>query len=136
MNRIRDWFARFMTGRYGVDQMGKTMNWAVIILLLIAMLTGNMLIDMIGMALLVYTYFRIFSRNHSARYQENQRYLQMTADIRRRWNRFMSINRQRKDFHIYTCPNKSCKQKIRIPRGKGKIEVTCPKCRTSFVKNS
>lgn len=136
MNRIREWLMRFMAGRYGVDQMGKTMNWAILIFLVLAMFTGNMLFELIGVGLLIYTYFRIFSRNHSARYQENQRYLLATADIRRRWNSFVNVNRQRKDFHIYTCPNKSCKQKIRVPKGKGRIQVTCPKCRTQFIKNS
>lgn len=136
---MKDKFYRFMQGRYGVDQFAKfTMGVALVsIVLAIFVNTGSSagsLLDMLGLVAIVYTYFRIFSRNISKRAQENQKYLSATATIRQRLNKEKNMMKQRKDYHIYTCP--SCGQKVRIPRGKGKIEISCPKCHSKFVKRS
>ena len=136
---MKDKFYRFMQGRYGVDQFAKfTMGVALVsIVLAIFVNTGSSagsLLDMLGLVAIVYTYFRIFSRNISKRAQENQKYLSATAKLRQRLNKEKKMMKQRKDYHIYTCP--SCGQKVRIPRGKGKIEISCPKCHSKFVKRS
>ena len=136
---MKDKFYRFMQGRYGVDQFAKfTMGVALVsIVLAIFVNTGSsagFLLDMLGLVAIVYTYFRIFSRNISKRAQENQKYLSATAKLRQRLNKEKNMMKQRKDYHIYTCP--SCGQKVRIPRGKGKIEISCPKCHSKFVKRS
>ena len=136
---MKDKFYRFMQGRYGVDQFAKfTMGVALVsIVLAIFVNTGSSagsLLDMLGLVAIVYTYFRIFSRNISKRAQENQKYLSATAKLRQRLNKEKNMMKQRKEYHIYTCP--SCGQKVRIPRGKGKIEISCPKCHSKFVKRS
>ena len=136
---MKDKFYRFMQGRYGVDQFAKfTMGVALVsIVLAIFVNTGSSagsLLDMLGLVAIVYTYFRIFSRNISKRAPENQKYLSATAKLRQRLNKEKNMMKQRKDYHIYTCP--SCGQKVRIPRGKGKIEISCPKCHSKFVKRS
>ena len=136
---MKDKFYRFMQGRYGVVQFAKfTMGVALVsIVLAIFVNTGSSagsLLDMLGLVAIVYTYFRIFSRNISKRAQENQKYLSATAKLRQRLNKEKNMMKQRKDYHIYTCP--SCGQKVRIPRGKGKIEISCPKCHSKFVKRS
>ena len=136
---MKDKFYRFMQGRYGVDQFAKfTMGVALVsIVLAIFVNTGSSagsILDMLGLVAIVYTYFRIFSRNISKRAQENQKYLSATAKLRQRLNKEKNMMKQRKDYHIYTCP--SCGQKVRIPRGKGKIEISCPKCHSKFVKRS
>ena len=136
---MKDKFYRFMQGRYGVDQFAKfTMGVALVsIVLAIFVNTGSSagsLLDILGLVAIVYTYFRIFSRNISNRAQENQKYLSATAKLRQRLNKEKNMMKQRKDYHIYTCP--SCGQKVRIPRGKGKIEISCPKCHSKFVKRS
>ncbi len=84
--------------------------------------------------MLVYTYYRMLSRNIQQSYAENQKYLQMTAKLRQRFKREKSMMNQRKTHHITAVPG--CGQKIRIPRGKGKMEIECPKCHTKFVKRS
>ncbi|MFR8351905.1 MAG: hypothetical protein ACLVB1_03665 [Blautia obeum] len=63
-----------------------------------------------------------------------EKYLAATAKFRQRFNREKNMMNQRKTHHIYSCPG--CGQKIRIPKGKGKIEIECPKCHTKFVKRS
>lgn len=127
---------RFMEGRYGADQLSRTLTYVVLVLLVLCLFSRSMLLELVAVGLLVYNYFRIFSRNYSARSKENQKYLEAVASVKRKWSSFVNVNRQRKDFHIYVCPNKNCRQKIRVPKGKGKIQVTCPKCGTQFIKKS
>ena len=134
MNRFKDKMARFMYGRYGMDQLSRNLSLICLVLLIVTMFVRNNVIYMIALVGIVYTYFRIFSRNISKRAQENQKYLSATAKLRQRLNKEKNMMKQRKDYHIYTCP--SCGQKVRIPRGKGKIEISCPKCHSKFVKRS
>lgn len=136
---MKEKLIKFMQGRYGVDQFAKFTMGAAFVMVILAIFIGQRnplgaVLDTAGLLLIVYTYFRIFSRNISKRYGENQKYLTKTAALRARLKREKNIMEQRKDFHIYTCPG--CGQKIRIPRGKGKIEISCPKCHTKFVKKS
>ncbi|MEF2574508.1 MAG: hypothetical protein UIQ90_01700, partial [Eisenbergiella sp.] len=87
-----------------------------------------------ALLILIYSYFRIFSRNIPKRYAENQKYLAATMKLRQSFAKKKSEMQQRRIYHIYKCPG--CGQKMRIPKGKGKIEVRCPKCNTIFVKKS
>ena len=135
---MKEKLIRFMQGRYGMDQLSRFL----LILGLIAVVVSSVFVNYIaglifyilGWALLIYCYFRVFSRNVQKRYAENQAFLAKTYKIRMFFQRQKSIWKQRKVYHIYKCPG--CKQKIRIPRGKGKIEIRCPKCGTTFIKKS
>ncbi|MDO5337762.1 MAG: hypothetical protein Q4E89_09985 [Eubacteriales bacterium] len=135
---MREKIIRFMQGRHGVDQFAKfTMGAALVCLVLSVLFRIRMvtlILDYTGLVLLGYTYFRVFSRNLQRRREENQKYLQKTDKIRTRLTREKRMMEQRKDYHIYKCPE--CQQKIRIPRGKGKIEISCPKCGKKFIKRS
>ena len=129
-----------MQGRYGVDDFSRFIMGVALTLIILTMVVTmfnrnvGSILDFLGIAAIVYAYFRIFSRNIQQRYAENQKYLQMTSKFRLRFNKEKSLMKQRKTHHIYSCPG--CGQKIRIPRGKGKIEIECPKCHTKFVKRS
>ena len=135
---MKDKLNRFMQGRYGVDNLARfTLGVALFVIVVGSFMRQNAaggVLDTVGFILIIYTYFRILSRNISARYAENQKYLTMTAGIRRKIASWKSQLAQRKMYHIYRCPG--CKQKIRVPRGRGKIEIRCPKCNTRFVKKS
>jgi len=131
---MRGKLQQFMMGRYGVDQFARFLNLFVIILLVVSMLTRQWVLYLFALALMTYSYFRIFSRNRSKRYAENTKYLQKTVKIRGYFATLSRDMRTRRTHHIYRCP--SCRQKIRIPRGKGKIAVRCPKCSTEFIKKS
>ena len=135
---MKEKFIRFMQGRYGVDELSKFTMGAAFVCVLLAIFAGRSnvgaLLDTLGLAAIIYTYFRIFSRNIQQRYAENQKFLQMTSKFRFRFNKEKNLMKQRKTHHIYSCPG--CGQKIRIPKGKGKIEIECPKCHTKFVKRS
>ena len=137
---MRDKFNKFMQGRYGVDDLSRFTMGVALVLIILAMFanifsrTVGSTLDILGVAAIVYAYIRIFSRNIQQRYAENQKFLQMTSKFRFRFNKEKDLMKQRKTHHIYSCPG--CGQKIRIPKGKGKIEIECPKCHTKFVKRS
>ena len=130
---MRERFARFMAGRNGNDQL----NVFLLIVDLILMLLSGIFSKSIGgvlypivIALLVYVYFRMFSRNVYKRREENGKYMRLkykaAADIRLFKERWI----QRKYYKFFTCP--SCRASLRVPRHRGKIKIVCRKCGTSF----
>ena len=133
-NNWKNKMMQFMQGRYGADQMGQMLSAVSMVFLIISLFSRNQAWFLLALIGIVYNYFRMFSKNISKRYAENQKYLMMTAGIRRKIASWKSQLAQRKIYHIYRCPG--CKQKIRVPRGRGKIEIRCPKCNTRFVKKS
>lgn len=132
---MREKLIRFMQGRYGVDSFSKLLTGVGLAVVLLSMVfRGSNLLYLLGWVVIIYAYFRMFSKNISKRAAENQAYLNRTYKLRCKFAGLKNRFTQDKQYHIYKCP--SCKQKIRIPRGKGKIEVRCPKCGTTFVKRS
>lgn len=125
---------QFMQGRYGMDSFGRTLFGAVLVCLILSVFSRTRFFYVVGLLLMIYTYFRMFSRNHQKRYAENQRYLQLTAGLRSKIAFWKRAGVQRGTHRIYRCPG--CGQKIRVPRGKGKIAITCPKCRAEFIKKT
>ena len=136
LDRIREGFMRFMVGRYGMDDLSKTIFGAEIGVMVVNLFLRLPVLNTVVMIGLVYLYFRMFSRNIPARYQENQKFLMFRQKVVGWWKREKMMLTTMKSYHYYTCPNPDCKAKIRIPRGRGKIIVTCPKCRTEFEKKS
>lgn len=131
---MRDKIYRFMQGRYGTDDFYKFLFWVALIGIVINWFFKSQLLSFAVTLILVYAMYRVLSKNHSARYAENQRYLQVTAKIRYWFDQQKKLMEERKYHHIYTCPK--CRQKIRIPKGKGKIMIRCPKCHHEFQKRS
>ena len=137
---MRDKFNKFMQGRYGVDDFSRFIMGVALTLIILTMVVTmfnrnvGSILDFLGIAAIVYAYFRIFSRNIQQRYAENQKYLNYRYQMAVKWNRFKKHLAQRKNYRFYKCPQ--CKQKVRVPKGRGKICITCPKCRTEFVKKS
>lgn len=129
-----NWLRRFMIGRYGVDQFNRFLLGLSVVLLLLSSLFGRGFLYFASIIVLTFSYFRIFSKNFSQRTKENNTYLYYKDKLVRFFKRGKNNTSQRINYHIYKCPK--CKQKIRIPRGKGKIMITCPKCGTEFMKRS
>ena len=120
---MKEKFLRFMQGRYGVDQFSKGLLIAGLVIVLLSSLfaggKAGSLFYLLGWILIIYCYFRIFSKNVSKRYAENQKYLAKTYKIRTYIQQQKNSLAQRKAYHIYKCPG--CKQKIRIPKGKERL---------------
>lgn len=123
-----------MRGRYGTDELSKFLLIAGFVLVLIANFAGSTIIYLMSTALIVFAYFRMFSKDTYRCSLQNQKYLGVKNRLLRGWRGWVDILRQRKDYRIFSCP--SCKQKVRIPKGRGKVEITCPKCAAKFSRRS
>lgn len=129
---MKEKFMRFMYGRYGVDTLGKYSLGAGLATMVLSIVFDSYTLSLLSWFFIILTYFRMFSRNLYKRSSENQTFLNKTYKLRTWFGKQKNMMAQRKTHHIYRCPG--CKQKIRVPRGKGRIEIRCPKCHTTFIK--
>ena len=120
---MREKFRQFMIGRYGTDGLNQFLSMSSIVMLLASLLTRVSLFTWLGAALLILCYYRSLSRNISKRTEENYRFY----SLKEQWA-------NRKLYHYYRCPQ--CRQKLRVPRGRGRIQISCPRCGTQFIKKS
>ncbi|MGE7365654.1 zinc ribbon domain-containing protein [Desemzia incerta] len=125
---------RFMQGRYGIDNYSKFLVATSLILVLLANITSFSVFTFLGLGTLIYAYIRVLSNKPAKRWRENQLYLQHKRKVLTRIKKLPNDVKQKKQYRFYRCP--SCKQKVRVPRGKNKIRITCPSCRTQFVKKT
>ena len=131
---MKEKFYRFMQGRYGADELSKFLTGVAMAMIILNILTKSGIFNLLFWVCLIYSYFRMFSKNYSARYAENQKFLGLKSKFLYKWENQKRLREQKKIYHIYSCPY--CKQKIRIPKGKGTIIITCPKCKQEFGKRS
>lgn len=134
MSKFRQKVMQFMQGRYGADQLSKFLIYLSLILLVITLFCRNNFIYYIAVIVLFYSYFRMLSRNISKRYAENQSYLSLKYKVVGKFNWIKLRIKDSKTHRIFKCP--SCSQKIRVPKGKGRISIKCPKCRIEFIKKT
>ncbi len=117
---------RFMEGRYGNDKLNSAILGSALVMVILALFIRNPLLNLIlhgiSYALMFWSIFRTLSRNTYKRYQENRQFLKSVDRFRDREHRY------------FECPK--CRQTVRVPRGKGKIAITCPRCKEKFVKKS
>lgn len=130
---MREKMQRFMWGRYGNDRFNYVLMVCAMIFLVISLFGGG-LFYILATIVMVYAYIRMFSRNVNKRVLENQWFLRQEMKVRGFFGRKKGELGQRKMYHIYKCPN--CRQKIRVPRGRGRIAITCRKCGNEFIKKS
>jgi hypothetical protein len=130
MNQLR----RFMYGRYGFDNYTRALIAVALILSLAAAVTRNGLLILISYVPILYAIFRTLSKNIAKRSQENLMYCNMTKGVKNRLKNIRLSLIGTKTHKYYRCPR--CRQMIRVPRDKGKISISCPKCRTEFVKRT
>ena len=116
----------FMLGRYGTDKLNIAILGMGVALCLAARIIRLPLVDLLLIAasygLMFWAIFRMLSRNIYQRYQENRKYLRFLERLKDREHRY------------FDCPK--CRQPVRVPRGKGKISITCPKCKEKFIRKS
>ncbi len=123
-----------MRGRYGVDDLSKFLLGLSVAVMIVNLFVRIPLLNTAVLALFVWIYFRMFSRSFEKRYAENQKYIELKNRALRSVQGKGIFRADFKTHHVYRCP--SCGQKIRVPRGRGHIVITCPKCRREFEKRS
>ncbi len=121
---------RFFSGRYGNDQLSCAILFFALFCNLIFRFTAMALFGLLGMGLTGLVVFRMFSRNISKRREENRRFMCLWTDFRRSIKDWRVRKSQSKEYKFYNCPE--CKNVLRVPRGKGKIHITCPRCGQRF----
>lgn len=131
--RMRDGMVRFMYGRNGADQLNRALFWAYLVLWLAEMAAGAVLknrlltgvVQGVMFVLMVLWFYRTFSRDLSRRRAENQKWVNFVWGLKSR-RKNAAARHADKDHKYFTCKN--CKTICRVPVGKGKIVITCPKC--------
>lgn len=142
MSSLKQKIAKFMQGRYITYGYDAFTRFLLIVWLIVTVVSSFVRVGIFGIRIFhavpffifFYIYFRLFSKNISSRYRENEAYLSLLKKFTGCFSGLKSDFQMRKNYHIYRCP--VCSQKIRIPRGKGRIEVRCPKCGDKFLKVS
>ena len=135
MGGIGDWFRQlgaklkaglqqFMAGRYGTDKLNLTILGAGVVMCILSALIppAALVLTILSYTLLIWAMFRTLSRNTYKRYQENRKFLLLIDRFKDRQHRY------------FECPR--CRQTVRVPKGKGKIAITCPKCQEKFIKKT
>ena len=137
MNGISSWFRQFsaklsaglrsfMAGRYGTDRLNMVILCAGLFCSLLSVWVKAVPLNIIFWArsygLMIWAICRALSRNTYKRYQENRKFLQFFTRLKDRQNRY------------FDCPK--CRQLVRVPRGKGKIAITCPRCKEKFIRKT
>ena len=132
---MKEKIMKFMYGRYGNDELNQFLVKLIFVNLILSLFvrSSRFLSDLfyyLSIILLIFMYYRMFSKNYSKRYSEKMAYLEYSNKVKVYLDKNNKDKSQRKEFRFYKCP--SCKQKVRVPRGKGKISIHCPKCGVDF----
>ncbi|HIX32159.1 MAG TPA: hypothetical protein H9682_08500 [Firmicutes bacterium] len=128
---MKRWLQNLMSGRYGSDELSFVLLMLYLGVCIFAMFTHLRIFQLLGLAIILWAFFRILSRNIPARRAENAAFLGFLSrtGANRRARR---ARRQDKEHRYYRC--KQCGAIMRVPRGVGKIEITCPKCGAKLTK--
>ena len=134
---MRGWLQRMMIGRNGMDALNRFLSVVLILVVAVEMFLRSkaaVVLSVLSLVLLVVIYFRMFSRDIYRRSRENGTYLRLRYPIVNAVQGWRDRFRQRKEYRFYRCP--SCRAWLRVPRGRGQIDIVCRKCGTSFRRRS
>ena len=127
---MMNWLRACMQGRNGTDHLSIAQIALALLLNMLAGVLGWQWLSLVATIILVWACFRILSRNIVKRRAENHHFIHLWSHIRNHFSSQRDRARQGKEFRFFTCP--SCKNKLRVPRGKGKLQITCPRCGQRF----
>ncbi len=134
-----NWLRRMMYGRYGNDSLGYFLFGIYLLLFVLQFIfrstvMGPVLVMLSYLVIILY-FFRCFSRNIYKRQEENRKFLKTWNPVKN-YFKFcrMRVKERSGTKKLYRCPK--CHQIIRVPKGRGKIAISCPKCRFEFIKKT
>lgn len=134
LDKLRASFARFMSGRYGADNLSYAMVITALVMTVIGALSGLGILTLMADALLIVMFVRMLSKDRYRRAHENQVYLEKTQSVRRAVTEWMNRVKNSKKYRYFTCPQ--CKARLRVPRGVGNVTITCKSCGNRFDKKA
>lgn len=129
-----DWIRKMMDGRYGGDQLSMALIIVSLFLSIIGRIINIPLLLTIGYIPLGISIFRMFSKDIRKRSMENYKFSIFISPLYSKFKRSQNRFKDRKTHRFFTCS--TCKTKLRLPKGKGKILITCPKCKSKFTKRT
>ncbi len=130
LESLNEKMQRFMEGRNGTDDLSKFLIVVSMVLFFLSLLAQKTVFYFAAILVLVYAWYRMLSRNFAVRAKENSRYRHVIEELARVFRVQKKRFDGRRDFRFFKCPG--CGQEVRVPKGKGHIRITCPKCRTQF----
>lgn len=129
-----EWLKKKMVGRYGVDQLSMALLLLGLILMIVTLPFKWLLIRLLSILPIILCYYRIFSKKIYQRQQENFKFIRFYTPIVKKIKLIQKRFKERKTHRYFKCP--TCKQMLRVPKGKGNISITCPKCKNDFHGHS
>ena len=135
LGRFRAYLQRFMSGRYGtLDSLNLTLMFLYLLFAFIQLFARSAVLYILAMLPLLAFLFRMLSRNLAARQRDNEKFLEFSAPVRKILRKYSRRLRDRKIYRYYSCP--TCHRELRVPKGRGKIQITCPHCHHQFEAKS
>ena len=119
---------KFMYGRYGVDELYKFLFTLYIISFIINIFLNSLILEIIGLIIVLFTFYRVFSKNIYKRARENKEYLKLKKQIIKPLQ-IIKRNIKDKDNIYKKCPKCKTTLKLPIPYKIGIKHTTCPKCK-------
>lgn len=127
-------YRQFMYGRYGADEICFALTILSIIIMLISNIDKLRFLYFIALIPLAVSLWRSLSRDTNARYNERIKFLKFMKGPKEKIILLINKVKDRKNYRFFTCSN--CKATLRLPKGRGKIKITCPKCNNTFIKKT
>ena len=127
-------YQRFMQGRYGVDEISYILLGISLILSLISNFDKLWFFYFVSVIPTAVAVFRFLSRNTNARYNERLRFIAIISVFKNKFIKIRNRKIDKKTHKFFTC--KQCKATLRLPKGRGKIKITCPKCGNTMIKKT
>ena len=131
---LKSKFAAFMQGRYGYDELNSGLSILFLAFWVLSLITGKRFFYTLGLIALVYSIYRSLSRDHMKRSRERLWFLKQIDKVKRFFRITKPRWEQRNTHKFFRCSQ--CGATVRVPKGKGQIEITCPKCGNKFVERT
>jgi predicted RNA-binding Zn-ribbon protein involved in translation (DUF1610 family) len=130
-----------MTGRYGQDHLGVALTITSFVIYAVSLVFSfvsaspvSSVLFVVSVLLIVVALARMLSRNVYRRRAENDRFIRYWWPVLTRMRNARTNLQQRKTHKFYKCT--SCRNRLRVPKGKGKLHITCPKCGERFIRKT
>ena len=133
-NNPSNWLQKWMTGRNGGDQLSLVLLFLSLLLSVISGVLDLPIVIYISYIPFIFAVYRMFSKQVDKRRLENYKFMMKLSPIYSAYHKRKTRLKNRKIHKYFKCP--SCKQELRVPKGKGKINITCSKCKTKFIKKT